>query len=629
MSISLSPSPKKASGRQKPRRGPVGRVQRRVEARKNAALEKAARKATPPAAVLMGGLALQGLHSALRLPQLPDLPYTELAAGALIGVYGLRAADAIRSRHDGGAAAVRRRRKFQGEASRSEIRGHMSLAAARERAKVTRPCAGGSTRGLPPAEAGVVLGKARGQILMASHEDVVAAFAPPRGGKTTTLIAPAVRNAPGACVASSTRVDLYEHTAAGRGDPLVLNPGGDGHIPTNVRWSPLQDCGIPSVAIETAGYLQHAAPSDKSGKDAHWDAEGADLVRKALHAAALMDGATMLDAAAWVRDPSSAAFAAALDCSPAPGWAEELDMLRHRGGDYIHGVIGSANGALRWMADPVMAAIACPRGDALDLAEFIAAGRTLYMIGTDRPHNSLAGYYAALTARLFDTAKRMASVSPGSRLDPPLTLALDEPAITCPVPLDRWSSEAGGHGISIVTGFQSRSQMSDRWGEHGGKTLGNNATVKLIYGGFTDEDDLKALSEICGTRDTWHHVVNPDGTRTRQPASEPLYPPERIRLIPKGKVLVLHRNSRPVMASVIPVWKMPGYQRAPLGTGFRLPEPAYQAIEAPHEAVAVDAAPQHSVLAGPEDAPVPAQVPDIIPARAEESLSTLLREEAS
>ena len=45
-------------------------------------------------------------------------------------------------------------------------------------------------------------------------------------------------------------------------------------------------------------------------------------------------------------------------------------------------------------------------------------GGTIYLIGTDRPHNSLAPYFATLAAHLFDTAKDtdglVLEITPGS-----------------------------------------------------------------------------------------------------------------------------------------------------------------------------------------------------------------------
>ena len=248
------------------------------------------------------------------------------------------------------------------------------------------------------------------------------------------------------------------------------------------------------------------------------------------------------------------------------------------------------------MSDPALAAIACPEpGEEFDAYAFLQSSGTVYLIGTDRPHAALAPYFACFTAHLFDCAKRLASVSPGNRLDPPLTLALDEPAITCPVPLDKWSAEAGGHGVTIVTGFQSPAQIRGRWGEDGAKTIRDNASVKLVFGGCTDHNELEALSAVCGTRDTYDTVKGPDGKKTRQPRTDRLYPPERLRTLPEWQAVLLHRSARPVQVTITPVWDRPGYQKADTTTWTALAAEAVEpeAIEASpvREAIPMPGAP--------------------------------------
>lgn len=577
--------------KQKPQRKPG-----RIRQRRDKAVRAAARKTAPPAAVLSAAAVLQ-------MASVPDGWILATAAGITVW-YGRNGVDAIRARRSGGKRAARQRRKYQGTATSRELHGKLSLKAARRRAKVTRPLTPGGR--LAPSDAGVLIGSGGrpARRLYGTHEDFYAAFGTVRSGKTGWM-AGRVLDAPGAVAAFTTRTDLREHTViarAQRGPVFDLNPGGEGGVPTNFGLSPLDGCWDPSAAIESAGYLVHAAPSDKGGKDAHWDAAGCDLLRLMMHAAALTEGATMRHVAAWVRDPAAAQPLATLARNPyaAPGWAHELAELAARDGDYLSGVIAAARSALRWMADPVMAAVACPEESGLpvlDIPEFLADGATLYVTAANRPHNSLAPYSAWLCSRLFDTAKRMAAQIPGARMDPPLTLVPDEPALTCPVPLDRWTAEAGGWGITIITGFQSRSQLPAMWGEHGGRTVWNNATVKLIFGGFTDDADLKAFSDVCGPRDTWHHVRNPDGSKTRQPGTEPLFAPEKIRLIPEGSALLLHRRTRPLLADVDMVWDRKGYERAL--PGWALPQPAPEqplAIEAPkREAIPMPGAPAPAI----------------------------------
>ena len=482
----------------------------------------------------------------------------------------------------GGKAAMRKRRKYQGTATRRELRRNLSPAAVARRAAVVTP-------GLHPSQAAVTIGWAKGQELAGSREDSYLLIAPPRVGKTGMMACWAA-DAPGAMLATSTRTDLYAHTAIPRmrlGDLHVLNPGGDGGIPSTLQWSPLDGCTSPAIAIERAGYLMAAAPKDSSGKDAWWDAKGAELLRLMLHAAAL-GGAAMHEVAAWVRDPMSREPASILAGEfAAPGWERALAMIADDS-DQMRGIAASATAALSWMDDPAMARAAAPSGEGFDAAAFLRDGTgTVYLIGADKPHGSLAPYFAAFAANLFETAKWLASASPGGRLQYPLTFALDEAAITCPVPLHKWTSEAGGHGITVMAAIQKLSQLKSRWGDHDGATIFGNSTVKVFWGGATDHDDLEAVSAVCGMRDTWDHVTSSDGTRTKQPRQERAVPPERIRMLGQDEVLVLHRSTRPVIARTEPVWDRRGYEPAPLGPGA-FPgclQPAQPAITAGRQAI--------------------------------------------
>jgi type IV secretion system protein VirD4 len=561
-----------------------GRIARRAEK----ATAAAARATYKPALVLSAGAVLQAAHTG---------PWGWLALGSVATWYGREGADAMRVRRSGGKVAARRRRKFQGTATASEIGASLSVRAARRNAKVTRPSLSGR---IAAQDAGVRLGEGGRpkRTLMASHEDFILLLGSPRSGKSATEAA-WLAEAPGAAISTTTRTDVWVNTAmarAAKGPLWVLNPDGDGDLPTNFRLSPLTGCHIPQIAIESAGYLQHAAPSDKGGKDAHWDQRGAELLRLAMHAAAVA-GADMRYVAAWVRNPSDPQFAAAL-CLPsaADGWAHKLATIRDTAPETLDGIIGAAESAISWMDDPFMASVACPgpRDAGFDALDFLCSSGTLYLIAADKPHGSVAPYCAWMTANIWSNSKRLASRMPGGRLDPPLTMVLDEPAITCPVPIDRWSAEAGGHGVTLITGVQSPAQLAQRWGEHGAKTIRDNATVKLILRGRDDHTELEPLSAMCGERDTWHHVKNPGGSKTRQPAKERVFPPERIRTLKPWQAIVLHRSTRPLIARLTPVWERPGHQKAPLGPALLQ---AQQAVLSGQPAI--EAAPQREAIVTP------------------------------
>jgi type IV secretory pathway TraG/TraD family ATPase VirD4 len=429
-------------------------------------------------------------------------------------------------------------------------------------------------------------------------------------------------NAPGALLATSSRIDLYLHTVLARtasGPVRVLNPDGDGGIPSTLQWSPLDGCEDTRAAIRRAGTLMAAAPSDKSGKDAYWDAKSADLLRLMLHAGALA-GVTMHEVAAWVRDPSDPAPAAVLAGEfAAPGWAQALDALCANEEQLTH-VAAGASAALRWMDDPAMARAACPGGPGFDCRAFAEEGDgTVYLIGADSEHGSLAPYFAAFAAEMFEQARQAAGLN-GGRLARPLTLALDEAATIVPVPLHKWTSVAAGYNITVIAGIQALSQLSARWGEHDAKTIRTNFTVKVIGGGFTDDAELEALSAVCGMRDTWDHTRNPDGSKTRTPRQERLFPPERIRMLAQWHLLVVHRNTRPFETVIVPVWDLPGYQRAELGQPLPWQQPR-QAALAPGRRQAIPMPPARPVVAAREPVPELSSPPILTPVHEEANLS--------
>ena len=510
-----------------------------------------ARLAAPYAAGLVVALILDvALHMSGRLFCAATAVAATLAAGRLLDARDIRRA--------GGRRAARQRRKVQGLASWREWRRHLSLTAARRRARVTRPQTPGR---LPVAEAGVNVGRRHGRPVVISHEDAVLVIGPPRSGKSAA-VGNWVWDAPGACLVTSTRTDLYKHTAAPRrerGRVRTLNPGGHGGIPTDFAWSPLDGCENPDEAEAAGITLMAAAPQDKA-KDDYWTDGAAELLKLYFHAA-ILGGASIREARSWVADPTNLDALTILDNHEmaADGWGDTLAsiLLGSDDDDEKRSIRNAALSALRWLDNPAMTAVACASPDQwFDVEEFIEDGTgTIYLIGANK---SLAFFFAAFAGRMFRAARRLAEASPGGRLDPPLTLALDEAALICPVPLHEWSAEAGGAGITLLAAVQSPSQLRDRWGENGHDTIYNNMS-KLIFGGLSLHKDLQDISGACGERDTWTHVKGETGKKTRQPGKEPTVPLERIRKMDPGMALFLHRGVRPFFTHLKPVWDRRDY----------------------------------------------------------------------
>ena len=70
-----------------------------------------------------------------------------------------------------------------------------------------------------------------------------------------------------------------------------------------------------------------------------------------------------------------------------------------------------------------------------------------------------------------------------------------------PVPLESWTADMGGRGVTILAAFQSRAQLLARWGEHAAATILNNTSAVMVFGGTRDRDDLQFWSTLTGERD--------------------------------------------------------------------------------------------------------------------------------
>jgi type IV secretion system protein VirD4 len=432
----------------------------------------------------------------------------------------------------------------------------------------------------------------------AGFRESIACFGIPGAGKTQFMARTAM-SAPGAAFISSSNPDLANLTAAARADtgaPVYwLNPSGAGGFPSNIGFSPLAGCQDPRMAMESAGALIAAAPHDTSGKDAHWDHQSKDMLQFLLHAAALTPRADIIQVRDWASDPVWAGKAAvALEQRGAPGWANRLIGMVAAGiGDekHWHAISSGVLTALAWLDDPALAELACPPpGMEFNVREFLRQKGTAYAIGSDSEHNPQAPYFSCLTTHLWAEAKRAAAdpdepASSGLRLDPPLVMVIDEPNNGCRVALDKWPTEAGGRGVCLVTGFQSDAQPAQGWGEHGGAVMLDAFTVTLVFGGAAGPL-ASAVSKAVGDHDTYDK-----GNAGKIHGVRPTYPPERVRAIPDGVALVLHRNTKAFEVDMLPAAAHPRYRPV---------TPGMFPARIPQEQPAVEAAPRRDAI------PVPA-----------------------
>ena len=417
-----------------------------------------------------------------------------------------------------------------------------------------------------------------------SVEDVTLRLGGPRMGKSGEM-ACRILDAPGAVIATSTRTDLMELTRGLRsqvGPVEVFNPSGLGGVESTVRFDPLDGCENPPTAAARAADLLSAVTAPGSQKEREfWAGQARRVLASLMHAAALGDG-SMRDVLAWVADPDGAAAEVQRLLRRSPEPAYEQDALQFLGTNINtrSSICATIMPALGWLTDATAAATAelSPGEPSFDVADLLARRGTVYMLGAEDAQ--VAPLVTAFTGHIAREARRLSAEQPGGRLDPPLTLVLDEAYLICPVPLDNWTSDMGGRGVQIHIAVQSRAQLRQRWGQDGAAAIMNNAATVLVYGGTRDPDDLNAFATLAGERDEEIETLDPDGSvRSVSHRRVPVLAPSQIANLPERQVMIVRRGMPVAVGKVQMAWQrrdVRRYQRAAKRAAARVTVQAVQ-----------------------------------------------------
>ncbi len=453
-------------------------------------------------------------------------------------------------------------RRLAGTASSHEIVISASAKALLRRAATLRP----SLDQPEPKDVGYLLGRSHGKQVWASVEDSILLIGPPRSGKGLHIVIPAILDAPGAVVTTSTRPDNLTATMRARervGPVAVFDPQhlAEG-VSSGLRWSPIRGCEDPLTAMIRATGLAAATELSAGGVEGggFWEGKTRIALQALLHAAAL-DHRSPAELFRWTLDPSAAAEAVAiLTGSPlaATGWADSLDATLDADPRTRDSIWQGVSLALSALADPrVLDAVSPEEGEQFDPESFIRDRGTLYLLATGVGAGNSAALVAAFVEDLVETARRMAARSPGSRLDPPLLFALDEIGNLAPLPsLPTLMAEGGGTGITTMPVLQSLAQARDKWSEHKSAAIWDASIAKIILGGASNSRDLQDLSTLIGERDEFTDSVTlgDHGSRSNQRSIRrvPILPPDRIRTLPFGTGVILLRSAPPIITDLHP-----------------------------------------------------------------------------
>lgn len=454
-----------------------------------------------------------------------------------------------------------------------QLRAHAGARALRANAFGRRPAQVGSRA--PVNHYGAKVGRlvsgpwwVRGRPVYSPWSRGMLVLGPQGSGKSSWVVGP-ILQAPGAAYVTSTKTELVTMTGrlrAEQGPVSVFNPTGLAGLASTFGWDPVADCTDPAVADARARALVRGG-GGVSGADNcdFWASKAVEIVRCYLLAAALTGRgmASVMDWALNHHDQTPMTILEQHGPSVPAGWSGTLGNNLNAAPNTLSGYLAGVIPAVSFMDNPLVAHACRPSTEArFDIEEFLRAAGTLYVVAGEDDRR-VAPLLTALTEAVFGAAKRVAADSPGGRLDPPLSMFLDEVANITPVPLDQWAADSRGWGITIVALAQDLAQLQTRWGRSRAQTIFSNLPTKVVLPGVSVKEDLESLAYLGGhrtVRQTSEHCgedTTGPRSRTVSHTREPVITGHLIYGLPRWHAYVLGLGTRPAVVRF-----QPGHHRA-------------------------------------------------------------------
>ncbi|MBY6537659.1 type IV secretory system conjugative DNA transfer family protein [Rhodococcus sp. BP-349] len=474
--------------------------------------------------------------------------------------------------HRSGMTEKSVRLRGQENSARYEHTATLAGAAAftKDGAATRRRGSGRDDTAVPSTRYGALLGleHASGVPVWVQHADSHLIEGPAQAGKTSQIVVPNALPAPGALVLSSTKAEIVYLTWLPRsrqGTIAVFDPENISQWPGRIKFSAVAGCEDPDVAIRRAVALVSARPMEGATGADFFEGRAKTMLRCYLHAAALAD----LGLTAVARWCSSKAPEEALRIlsEHRPDWAEALSgILDSRADKTTDTIVQVLSSIMEPLASPaLLAAVDCPAEESFDVAEFVRTNTgTLYLL-SEGGNESVAPFVALLAAEVFKVASDYSQTLPARRIDPPLKMLLDEVNNVAPIPeLPEKMSDSGGRGISLWCFTHNRSQTEKRWGREGAALFVGSANTRIVLPGLLDTNALREISTLIGQREEL--VLNApdkkrDGGMTQQRQGSlvvrPIMTESAIREMPDKTALVIRRNSKAVMVTLLGYYEDP------------------------------------------------------------------------
>ncbi|TXL87362.1 type IV secretory system conjugative DNA transfer family protein [Streptomyces sp. IB2014 016-6] len=282
----------------------------------------------------------------------------------------------------------------------------------------------------------------------------------------------AIQDAEGPALVVTSDPTLWAETKDARaklGPVLVYDPGHLCDTPDRLHWSPASGCEDADTAAARAGAL--LAPVRPLARlDAAMADTAQTLLRCWLHAAAV-DSRPFKQVHRWAQGGNAHEAVRLLRTHPkaASGLAGLLESALTAHPERRDIAQQLTTRALTSLSSVHIREACTPnRADSLALDSFRAEGGTLYVVGEPiedpRTRPGAMPLLTALASNVVEHGRRMAARSSAGRLDPPMTLVLDDVAAVAPLPaLPELLADGDEQGMPALVLLRSREQGRDRW----------------------------------------------------------------------------------------------------------------------------------------------------------------------
>jgi type IV secretion system protein VirD4 len=381
----------------------------------------------------------------------------------------------------------------------------------------------------------------------ADPEHAVMVLGPPRSGKTSSIVIPAILAAPGAVVSTATKPDVLQATWRARsqmGQVWLFDPTGEQpDLPRGVRrlsWSPITAASTWDGALLMARAMAAtASPGKGTNNEHHWRERSTALLAPLLHAANLSHQ-PITELLRWVLRQDLGPASLTLDDHDASIANDVLIGIAKTDARERSSIFSATAGILAaYNANTTRNSAAKPN---FDPERFVNSTDTIYI--TAPAHKQALA--APLVVGLLEQIRHATYQRPATG-QPPVFMCLDEVANIAPIhDLPALVSEAGGQHLHILACLQDLSQARGRWGEQAADGFLSLFQTKLILTGIADPKTLEAISLTLGEYDRQlvSHTIGltqsekllpPPGTTNESVT----YHTQRHRTLPPGDIAQL------------------------------------------------------------------------------------------